>query len=175
MRCLAAWAVARLHGVYLGDKSILRMRTRVSEGHLVSPGMREAGALCRAPHRYCDPAAARRNPRLQPLEKSYLLAGGWWLPPPGRVTQVQGQCPGRTGLGGGPGRGRRAAPSSRQLHGQQSSPPSDSVSGRAEPSRSEPGHGCGHGHWRCRDSVLHCWHVVTLSPQWGPAVTTALE
>ena len=88
------------------------------------------------PHRYCHSAATRRNPRLQPLEKSYLLAGGWWLPPPGRVTQVQGQCPGRAGRGGGPGRGRRAAPSSRQLHGQQSSPPSDSVSGRAEPSQS---------------------------------------
>ena len=138
MRCLAAWAGAGLHGVYLGDKSILRMRTRVSEGHITSCHRGGGWSSVPGPHRYCHSAATRRNPRLQPLEKSYLLAAGcgWWLPPPGRVTQVQGQCPGRAGRGGGPGRGRRAAPSSRQLHGQQSSPPSDSVSGRAEPSQS---------------------------------------
>ena len=126
----SSWAAS----VYLGDKSILRMRTRVSEGHITSCHRGGRLELCAGPAPLLS-LGCHSEKSSSPATREILFAG-WWLPPPGRVTQVQGQCPGRAGLGGGPGRGRRAAPSSRQLHGQQSSPPSDSVSGRAEPSQS---------------------------------------
>ena len=59
------------------------------------------------PHRYCHSAATRRNPRLQPLEKSYLLAAGCWLVAaaagPSHASSRPVSGPGWTGWRAGPG------------------------------------------------------------------------
>ena len=150
------WAAS----VYLGDKSILRMRTRVSEGHITSCHRGGRLELCAGPAPLLSPGCHSEKSS-SPATREILFAG-WWLVAGGcrrRAESRKFKASVRAGLGGVAGRAGAAVP--RQAAGSCTAnrvrrPRTRSRAERSPVSRSEPGHGCGHGHWRCRGSVLHC-------------------
>ena len=150
------WAAS----VYLGDKSILRMRTRVSEGHLTSCHRGGRLELCAGPAPLLS-LGCHSEKSSSPATREILFAG-WWLLAAGcrrRAESRKFKASVRAGLDGVAGRAGAAVP--RQAAGSCTAnrvrrPRTRSRAERSPVSRSEPGHGCGHGHWRCRGSVLHC-------------------
>ena len=151
----SSWAAS----VYLGDKSILRMRTRVSEGHLTSCHRGGRLELCAGPAPLLS-LGCHSEKSSSPATREILFAGCWLAAGCRRRAESRKfKASVRAGLDGVAGRAGAAVP--RQAAGSCTAnrvrrPRTRSRAERSPVSRSEPGHGCGHGHWRCRGSVLHC-------------------
>ena len=162
MRCLAAWAVAGLQACTLvtsqycgcGHASVRVTSPRVT-------GEEGGWSSVPGPHRYCHPAVSTTEKSSSPATREILFAG-CWLVAAGcrrRAESRKFKASVRAGLDGVAGRAGAAVP--RQAAGSCTAnrvrrPRTRSRAERSPVSRSEPGHGCGHGHWRCRGSVLHC-------------------
>ena len=98
----SGWAAS----VYLGDKSILRMRTRVSEGHITSCHREGGWSSVPGPHRYCHSAVSTTEKSSSPATREILFAG-WWLVAaaagPSHASSRPVSGPGWTGWRAGPG------------------------------------------------------------------------
>ena len=99
----SGWAAS----VYLGDKSILRMRTRVSEGHLTSCHRGGRLELCAGPAPLLS-LGCHSEKSSSPATREILFAGCWlWLVAaaagPSHASSRPVSGPGWTGWRAGPG------------------------------------------------------------------------